>query len=135
MSLVMLGSMRMAAQVVNAPDIASPPLLSNPPEVRSQNPASSELKRRVELAPKAFGVSTEAPERIFTVNGAVRPGIAFFPGEHQFWRIVHVPVEGNIDVVMDFTDPIIRGVSLFHCHLLSHEDEGMMAKFLLKREI
>jgi len=35
---------------------------------------------------------------------------------------VNVPVQGNVDLMMDFTDPIIRGVSLFHCHLLSHED-------------
>ena len=45
---------------------------------------------------------------------------------------VNVPVEGNVDLVMDFTDPIIRGMSLFHCHLLSHEDKGMMAKILFK---
>jgi hypothetical protein len=32
---------------------------------------------------------------------------------------------------MDFTDPIIRGVSVFHCHLLKHEDKGMMAKIVL----
>jgi suppressor of ftsI len=45
---------------------------------------------------------------------------------------VNVPVEGSVDLMMDFTDPIIRGVSLFHCHLLSHEDKGMMAKILFK---
>jgi suppressor of ftsI len=45
---------------------------------------------------------------------------------------VEVPVEGSADLMMDFTDPIIRGVSLFHCHLLSHEDKGMMAKILFK---
>jgi suppressor of ftsI len=45
---------------------------------------------------------------------------------------VNVPVEGNVDLMMDFTDPIIRGVSLFHCHLLSHEDKGMMAKIVFK---
>jgi suppressor of ftsI len=45
---------------------------------------------------------------------------------------VNVPVEGNVDLMMDFTDPIIRGVSLFHCHLLSHEDKGMMANILFK---
>jgi suppressor of ftsI len=45
---------------------------------------------------------------------------------------VNIPVEGNVDLVMDFTDPIIRGISLFHCHLLSHEDKGMMAKILFK---
>jgi Multicopper oxidase len=37
--------------------------------------------------------------------------------------------------MMDFTDLIIRGISLFHCHLLSHEDKGMMAKILFKCEI
>jgi FtsP/CotA-like multicopper oxidase with cupredoxin domain len=45
---------------------------------------------------------------------------------------VNVPVKGSVDLMMDFTDPIIRGVSLFHCHLLSHEDKGMMAKILFK---
>jgi len=45
---------------------------------------------------------------------------------------VNVPVQGNVDLMMDFTDPIIRGLSLFHCHLLSHEDKGMMAKILFK---
>lgn len=42
----------------------------------------------------------------------------------------NVPVGGSIDLIMDFTDPIIRGLSLFHCHLLNHEDKGMMAKIL-----
>jgi FtsP/CotA-like multicopper oxidase with cupredoxin domain len=32
---------------------------------------------------------------------------------------------------MDFTDPVIRGMSVFHCHLLSHEDKGM-AKLLFR---
>ena len=43
-----------------------------------------------------------------------------------------VPVGGSIDLIMDFTDPIIRGMSLFHCHLLNHEDKGMMAKILFR---
>jgi FtsP/CotA-like multicopper oxidase with cupredoxin domain len=30
------------------------------------------------------------------------------------------------------SDPIIRGMSLFHCHLLKHEDKGMMAKILFR---
>jgi suppressor of ftsI len=45
---------------------------------------------------------------------------------------VNVPFCGNVDLVMDFTDPIIRGISLFHCHLLKHEDKGMMAKVLFR---
>src|SRR5258705_725963 len=45
---------------------------------------------------------------------------------------VNVAVGGSVDVVMDFTDPIIRGMSGFHCHLLNHEDKGMMAKILFE---
>jgi FtsP/CotA-like multicopper oxidase with cupredoxin domain len=45
------------------------------------------------------------------------------------WRdTVNLPDQGSIDVVLDFTDSIVRGTSLFHCHLLKHEDKGMMAK-------
>jgi FtsP/CotA-like multicopper oxidase with cupredoxin domain len=45
---------------------------------------------------------------------------------------VNVPVGGSVDVIMDFTDPVIRGMSVFHCHLLNHEDKGMMAKVLFE---
>jgi suppressor of ftsI len=45
---------------------------------------------------------------------------------------VNVPYGGTVDVIMDFTDPVIRGMSVFHCHLLNHEDKGMMAKVLFE---
>ena len=45
---------------------------------------------------------------------------------------VNVPADGSVDVIMDFTDPVIRGMSVFHCHLLNHEDKGMMAKILFE---
>jgi FtsP/CotA-like multicopper oxidase with cupredoxin domain len=48
----------------------------------------------------------------------------------QWLDTVNVPVGGSVDVIMDFTDPVIRGMSVFHCHLLNHEDKGMMAKVL-----
>ncbi len=49
------------------------------------------------------------------------------------WRdTVNVPVGGSVDLIMDFSDPIIRGMSVFHCHLLNHEDKGMMAKILFE---
>lgn len=35
-------------------------------------------------------------------------------------------------VLLDFRDPIIRGTFLFHCHLLEHEDGGMMAKIVVQ---
>ena len=35
---------------------------------------------------------------------------------------------GEIVMLMDFRDPIVRGEFVFHCHILDHEDAGMMAK-------
>lgn len=37
-------------------------------------------------------------------------------------------VPGRILVVLDFRDPVIRGTFIYHCHILDHEDRGMMAK-------
>jgi suppressor of ftsI len=52
---------------------------------------------------------------------------------HPAWLdTVNVPVSGTVDVILDFTDPVIKGMSVFHCHLLNHEDKGMMAKILFK---
>ena len=47
-------------------------------------------------------------------------------------RHSQVPYGGIVNLVMDFTDPAICGMSVFHCHLLSHEDKGMMAKLLFE---
>ena len=37
-------------------------------------------------------------------------------------------IAGSAVFLMDFRDPIIKGEFLFHCHILDHEDQGMMAK-------
>jgi FtsP/CotA-like multicopper oxidase with cupredoxin domain len=55
-------------------------------------------------------------------------GVQIHPAE--WLDTVNVAPGSTADMIMDFTDPIIRGVSLFHCHLLQHEDKGMMAKIL-----
>jgi FtsP/CotA-like multicopper oxidase with cupredoxin domain len=52
--------------------------------------------------------------------------------DSEWLDTVNVPVGGSVDVIMDFTNPVIRGMSLFHCHLLNHEDKGMMAKILFQ---
>jgi suppressor of ftsI len=52
--------------------------------------------------------------------------------EPMWLDTVNVPFGGSVDVIMDFTDPVIRGMSVFHCHLLNHEDKGMMAKVLFE---
>ncbi len=35
---------------------------------------------------------------------------------------------GSVVLLMDFRNPVIRGEFVFHCHILDHEDQGMMAK-------
>ena len=60
------------------------------------------------------------------------------PVDHPHWAdSVVVPhrralgsetVPGTLTLLMDFRDPRIRGEFLFHCHILDHEDQGMMAK-------
>jgi FtsP/CotA-like multicopper oxidase with cupredoxin domain len=45
---------------------------------------------------------------------------------------VNVPYRSSVDVILDLTNPVIKGISVFHCHLLNHEDKGMMAKILFK---
>ena len=41
---------------------------------------------------------------------------------------VNVPPGGSVRLRLAFTDRTILGTFLFHCHILSHEDSGMMAK-------
>jgi suppressor of ftsI len=52
--------------------------------------------------------------------------------EPMWLDTVNVPTGGSVDVIMDFTDPVIKGTSVFHCHLLNHEDKGMMAKIVFE---
>ncbi len=61
----------------------------------------------------------------YAQNGAPLPDPAWLD-------TVNVPYGGFVDVILDFTDPVIRGMSVFHCHLLNHEDKGMMAKILFR---
>ena len=39
---------------------------------------------------------------------------------------VKVPEHGEVKVIIPFTDPNIVGHLMFHCHVLNHEDRGMM---------
>jgi len=41
---------------------------------------------------------------------------------------VNVPIHGEVKIRIPFTDPAIVGRFLFHCHILEHEDKGMMAQ-------
>jgi FtsP/CotA-like multicopper oxidase with cupredoxin domain len=60
------------------------------------------------------------------------------PSETEWLDVVSVPSRthyyggatspGSAKLLVDFRDPVIRGVFLYHCHILDHEDRGMMAK-------
>ncbi|HUJ80879.1 MAG TPA: multicopper oxidase domain-containing protein, partial [Candidatus Acidoferrales bacterium] len=50
----------------------------------------TDLLQRVGVTRDPCGTSTEQqPERIFTLNGEIRPQVPIQPGERQFWRIVN----------------------------------------------
>jgi FtsP/CotA-like multicopper oxidase with cupredoxin domain len=50
--------------------------------------------------------------------------------EVPFWEGPGHPYH-SIKVRMDFRDPTIAGTFVFHCHILLHEDLGMMHKILV----
>lgn len=56
----------------------------------------------------------------------------------RVWRdTVNLPYRANgiasvTHVLLDFRNPVIRGTFVFHCHLLQHEDLGMMAKIAVQ---
>ena len=66
-----------------------------------------------------------------SVNGQANPS------PHWVDTVNLVPqgsgVQGQVEpsetkVIIDFRDPTIRGTFVYHCHILDHEDGGMMAK-------
>jgi len=58
--------------------------------------------------------------QVTEVNGVRQP-------LEGYQDIVNVPVHGEVKIIIPFTDPVIAGRFVYHCHLLSHEDKGMMA--------
>src|SRR5258708_7556169 len=58
------------------------------------------LRAKVEVQAAGCG-NPEAAERIFTVNGEIRPSIGIAPGERQFWRIVNASADSYADVQLD----------------------------------
>jgi suppressor of ftsI len=63
--------------------------------------------------------------QVIEVNGQSAP----FDGVQDN---VNVPVRGVVKILLPFTDPVIVGKFVYHCHILSHEDKGMMAVIEVK---
>lgn len=62
--------------------------------------------------PYSWYDSYNLPPRIHNADGSVTPG----------W----------LTLLIDFRDPVVRGEFVYHCHILDHEDQGMMAKILVQ---
>jgi suppressor of ftsI len=57
--------------------------------------------------------------QVMSVNG--RPA----PQGHAWYETFNVPVQGSMVIRIHFTDFV--GKTVLHCHILNHEDMGMMA--------
>lgn len=82
-------------------------------------------------------VGTFAHWRIVNATDEVHPfhihQVHFFVLSDSVWLdTVDVPPRDTVDVVLDAHNPVIRGLSVFHCHMIRHEDKGMMAKVLFQ---
>jgi suppressor of ftsI len=58
--------------------------------------------------------------QLVEVNGVPQP-------LDGYYDTVNVPLRGEIKIIIPFTDSTMVGRFVYHCHLLSHEDKGMMA--------
>lgn len=90
-------------------------------EVFHDVPASFKL---VETAPKPKTLTPESPGTK-AVLAPTAPGY----GMHDTFPI---PPMGYIDVAIGFNKPEQVGEYVFHCHILEHEDAGMMGKIVVK---
>ena len=69
--------------------------------LKQNDPASAAVASRVQLSHVSCGREGGDPERIFTVNGVVRPRIAIAPGEKQLSRIVNASPDLYADLEVD----------------------------------
>lgn len=64
--------------------------------------------------------------QVVAINGKALP----FTGYRDN---IYIPTNGSVTVRIPFTDPIILGKFVYHCHILEHEDGGMMAVIQIVR--
>jgi FtsP/CotA-like multicopper oxidase with cupredoxin domain len=63
----------------------------------------------------------QLPFQTVSINGKAVP----FQG---LTDTVDIPIHGEVVIRLAFTNPLIVGRFMFHCHILEHEDKGMMAQ-------
>ncbi len=62
--------------------------------------------------------------QVTEVNGVPQPFVGY-------QDIVNLPIHSAVKLIIPFTDPAIVGTFVYHCHLLAHEDGGMMATIVV----
>ena len=65
--------------------------------------------------------------QLVAVNGKPVP----FDG---YYDVVNVPEKGSVTVIIPFNAPTSAGKYVYHCHILDHEDRGMMAVIQVGKE-
>ncbi len=63
----------------------------------------------------------QAPFEVLEINGVPQPSDGTVD-------TIALPIRGKVKIRIAFTDPKIVGRFMFHCHILEHEDKGMMAQ-------
>lgn len=64
--------------------------------------------------------------QLLEVNGKPQP-------LDGYYDTVNLPIRSEIKIIIPFTDPVTVGKFVYHCHLLAHEDKGMMATIVVTR--
>jgi FtsP/CotA-like multicopper oxidase with cupredoxin domain len=68
--------------------------------------------------------------QVTEINGERQP----FLGYHDVITLPPAASDVNpsvVKVIIPFTDPVILGEFVYHCHIIQHEDQGMMSNILV----
>ena len=65
--------------------------------------------------------------QVTEINGVAQPFLGHQDNVNLPYQGQETPAPGQVKVIIDFRNPIIVGRFVYHCHILEHEDGGMMA--------
>lgn len=71
------------------------------------------------------------PFQVVDIQG-IPPGDTSWgqPDPTIWWDVFRMPPKGNLTLRMYFR-PDMKGKTVYHCHILPHEDNGMMGNVLI----
>lgn len=62
--------------------------------------------------------------QVTEINGKAVPFVGY-------QDVVNLPVQSTVKILIPFTNPVIVGEFVYHCHIVAHEDLGMMGTVLV----